>query len=121
MGVNEYLKVSENRYEHLKDFATEPDAKGKVSFNTLGNLFIHTLKTRESDNPYLNLHIKKMDLSSEQLSKMRQEQEDNVKTSKEISLPDIPVFNVPSIDMSIFEEEDVVAKNAPTKLTKELF
>ena len=122
MGVNEYLKVSENRHEHLSEFATAPDAKGKVSFNTLGNLFIHTLKTRESDNPYLNLHIKKMDLSSEQLTKMKQEQEDNTKTnSKDISLPNIPSFSPPTIDMTIFEKEDIVAKNSPTELTTELF
>ena len=107
MGVNEYLKVSENRYEHLRDFMTVPDAKGKVSFNTLGNIFIHTLKTRESDNPYLNLHIKKMELSDDQLSKMKQEQSDKI-TEKEISLPNIPVFNnIPTFDITKHQETDL--------------
>lgn len=121
MGVNEYLKVSETRYEHLADFATAPDAKGKVSFDTLGNLFIHTLKTRESDNPYLNLHIKKMDLSEEQLSKMRQEQEDNKKTDDKVVVAP-PTFTPPVIDRTIFAEESTdLSKFAPTKLTKEIF
>ena len=120
MGVNEYLKVSENRYEHLKEYATEPDAKGRVSFNTLGNLFIHTLKTRESDNPYLNLHIQKMNLSEEQLGKMRQEQEDNKKTDAKDIIGNIPTFTPPVVDMTIFENKDV-SKFSPTDITPELF
>lgn len=107
MGINEYLKVHEDRYPYLKDYMTTPDAKGKVSFNTLGNLFIHTLKTRESDTPYSNIHIQKMDLSDDQLSKMKQEQSDKI-TEKEISLPNIPVFNAPPVfDMTKHQETDL--------------
>ena len=89
MGVNQYMNVNRERYDWLQDYMTEEDNKGKVSFNTLGNLFIHTLKTRESDQPYKNLYIKPMNLSSEQLDKMKQ----GVEESKSSPVVSAPVFN----------------------------
>lgn len=72
LGVNSYLKVNPDRYDWLSEFMEDPDKNGKVSFSTLANHFIWTLKTRESDEPYKNLFIRPMTLSSEQLEKMKQ-------------------------------------------------
>lgn len=94
LGVNEYLKVNPDRYDWLEEYMTDEDKKGKVSFNTLGNQFIHTLKTRESDAPYMNLHIRKMSYSTEQLDKMRQSVETREPT---VIVSDIPVFGAPKL------------------------
>lgn len=90
LGVNEYLSVNEDRYDWLKEYMTETDNKGKVSFNTMGNMFVFVLKTRESDTPYKNLFIKKMDLTDDQLLKMKQSIE--VKEPFKTASIDIPVF-----------------------------
>lgn len=94
LGVNSYLKVNPDRYEWLSEFMEEPDKNGKVSFSTLGNHFIWTLKTRESDEPYKNLFIRKMTLSSDQLDKMKQSVETplNVNGVKTISIPEFNGF-----------------------------
>lgn len=84
LGVNEFLKVNKDRYDWLEDFMTDEDDKGKVSFHSLGNMFYFVMKTRESDNPYKNLFIRKMELTEEQLEKMKSE----VKESpSEIQIP----------------------------------
>ena len=98
LGVNSYLKVNPDRYEWLSEFMEEPDKNGKVSFSTLANHFIWTLKTRESDEPYKNLHIRPMTLNSEQIEKMRQSVE-----TKSTSTPSFttPLFDTPPV----FEKE----------------
>jgi hypothetical protein len=89
MGINSYLKVNPDRYDWLSEFMEEPDKNGKVSFSTLANHFIWTLKTRESDEPYKNLHIRPMTLSSEQINKMKQ----SVDKTNNISFTSAPTFN----------------------------
>lgn len=84
LGVQEYMKVKKDRYTYLSDFMTSPDSKNNVSFKTIGNLYLHTVKTRESDHPYNNLHIQKMDLSEEQLNKMKMDVQ-----AEELSTPQI--------------------------------
>lgn len=71
MGVQEYMKVKQDRYPKLKEFMTNPDSKGNVNFKTLGCMFTSVLKVRDSDDVYDNLHIERMDLSEEQLNKMK--------------------------------------------------
>jgi hypothetical protein len=71
-GVQEFMKVNKERYEWLEEFMTDEDKNGKVSFRTLGNSFIFTLKTRESDYPYKNLYIHKKDISLEEIEKLKQ-------------------------------------------------
>lgn len=98
LGVNSYLKVNPDRYDWLKDEMQDEDKNGKVSFNTLGNMFKFVLKTRESDHPYKNLFVKKMELTSEQFEKMKQSIE--IKTE----LPSIPSFNPPIFNSTpVFE------------------
>lgn len=92
LGVNQYLKVSPDRYEYLSEFYGEKDAKGKVSFNTLGNLWSFVTKTRESDNPWKDMFIERMDLSEEQLTKMKQSVVSENK--KEFTVTDIPTFPI---------------------------
>lgn len=70
-GVEEYMKFKQDRYPELKEFMTRPNDKGFCSFNTLGNIFTHVLKIRESDEPLNNLHIESLNLSEEQLDKMK--------------------------------------------------
>lgn len=71
MGVTQFMKSHRERYDWLEEFYGEEDSNGKVSFETLGNMFYFVIKTRESDNPYKSLFIRKMELSNEQLEKMR--------------------------------------------------
>lgn len=98
LGVNQYLKVNRERYEWLEEFFGEEDKNGKVSFNTMGNMFLFVQKTRESDMPYKNLFIRKMDLTTDQLDKMKQ----SVSESKPIisfSTTQTPSFN--SVDFTV--------------------
>lgn len=95
LGVTSYLKVNPDRYDWLNEYMEDKDKNGKVSFSTLSNIFEFVLKTRESDNPYKNLFIRRMDLSSEQIDKMKQSIVQDTKT--DISLPPIPTFNTTPI------------------------
>ena len=97
LGVNSYLKVNPDRYEWLKDDMQDEDKNGKVSFNTLSNMFKFVLKTRESDHPYKNLFIKKMELTAEQFEKMKQ----SVEVKTEIASFSTPIFN----STPVFEKE----------------
>ena len=91
LGINNYLKINPDRYDWLTDFMDVEDKNGKTSFKTIGNMFEFVLKTRESDNPYKNLFIKPMQLTSEQLEKMKQ----SVETKETISTPSFsaPIFD----------------------------
>lgn len=102
LGVNSYLKVNPSRYEWLSEFMEEEDKNGKVSFSTLGNHFIWTLKTRESDESYKNLFIKPLDLTSDQLDKMRQSV-DKKPTQIQTPLFSTPTFEKPSPVKPLFD------------------
>lgn len=65
MGIEQYMKVNPNRYEYLSEHFGEEDSKGRVSFNTQGKIFVHMIKTRESDNNYSNLFVIEMDSQPE--------------------------------------------------------
>jgi replicative DNA helicase len=71
-SVTQYLKVSKERYDYLDEFFGEEDKNGRISFNTISNLFYFVTKVRESDSPWRDLFVKKMDLTSEQIEKMKQ-------------------------------------------------
>lgn len=117
LGVNSYLKVNPDRYEWLKDDMQDEDKNGKVSFNTLSNMFKFVLKTRESDHPYKNLFIKKMELTTEQFEKMKQSIE--VKTEiPSFSAPTFnsaPIFDATPLDLNKFEPnfKDLQGENSP--------
>lgn len=100
MGVMEYMHIIEDRYPELDKFKTVPNDRGFVSFVTTGNIFYHTLKTRESDSPFDRLYIEKMDLSSEQLSKLKLEERENRPQYANISAP---VFEHPSTELPVFD------------------
>lgn len=103
LGVNEFLKVNKDRYDWLEGFMTDEDDKGKVSFHSLGNMFYFVMKTRESDNPYKNLFIRPMELTEDQLDKMRSEVKDSPssisiptlrpKQTEENEYKDIPILS----------------------------
>lgn len=99
-AINQYLKVSKDRYDYLSDFYGDTDSKDRVSFSTLGNLFYFVTKMRESDNSWKNLYIRKMDLTDEQLNKMKQSFTEKSNTS--IS---IPTFNTPVFDSTPAEKK----------------
>lgn len=112
LGVNSYLKVNPDRYDWLSEYMEEPDKNGKVSFSTMANHFIWTLKTRESDEPYKNLHIRPMTLTSEQLNKMKQ----SIDVKQTIATPiftQTPIFeSLPNL--SSFEKSyDDLKDNSP--------
>lgn len=71
-SIDQYLKVNKNKYDYLDEFFGEEDKNERVSFTTTGNLFFFVTKTRESDNPWRDLFIKKLNLTEEQLNKMKQ-------------------------------------------------
>lgn len=89
-GVTEYMKFKPERYEEYSKFYSEIDSKGFVSFNTLGNMFYHVCKIRESDNMYDNLYVERMELNEQEFSKMKQ---DVQKVENKIG---IPVFQTSS-------------------------
>ena len=105
LGINSYLKVNPDRYEWLKENMQDADKNGKVSFDTLGNMFKFVLKTRESDHPYKNLFIKKMELTNEQFEKMKQ----SVVVESTPSFT-TPLFNTPPV----FEKEISLASFEPS-------
>jgi hypothetical protein len=87
LGVDQYMKVKRDRYPDLEEFATGPDHNGKVHFNTLGNMFYHLVKIRESDEIYNNLYIERMNLSDEQLSSMKMDSEVKDDNESVVSTP----------------------------------
>ena len=97
LGVENYMKIKPDRYPEYRDFFTISDNKGNVNFNTLGNMFFHIVKIRESDFSYENLHIEKMNISDEQLKRMTLDREE--KDSVVGNAP-IPVFAAPVFDMT---------------------
>lgn len=93
MGIHEYLKVNRDRYDWLNEFMTCEDNKGKVSFDMLGNMAYFVLKTRESDHPYKNLFIRKMDLTSEQIERMKQTTQTDTPTVQAMPVFDTTTYN----------------------------
>jgi len=91
MGVDYYMSIKKDRYPDLQEFMTIEDSKGKVHFNTLGNMFYHLVKIRESDKMYDNLHIEKMKLSDKQLEKMKMDSESKKEEESVVTSPP-PVF-----------------------------
>lgn len=93
-GISEYMKVYEDRYPDLKEFMTDPNEKGYVSFDTIGNYFYHIVKLRDSDYMYDNLYIEKMNISEEVITKMKMDVvEEKTPTFSDFKMP---VFNPPS-------------------------
>jgi archaellum biogenesis ATPase FlaH len=98
LGVEEYMKVNRDRYPDLEDFLTVEDSKGRSSFNTLGNMFYHMVKIRESDDMYNNLYIEKMNISEDQIKKMSMDAQ--AKDSNDVKLvaqKGKPVFETPPV------------------------
>lgn len=72
LGIEQYMSVNINRYSNLSEFYGETNLKGdRVSFSTLGNMFFHTVKVRDSDDIHDNLYIERMNISEEHLKKMK--------------------------------------------------
>lgn len=65
MGIQQYMKVSPERYSYLSEYFGDEDSKGRVSFNTEGKIFVHLIKTRESDTPFNDIFVIEMDISEE--------------------------------------------------------
>lgn len=106
LGVMEYMHILEDRYPELDKFKGLPNERGFVSFLTTGNIFYHIVKTRESDFPFDNLYIEKMDISTEHLDKMKLEADEK---KPEWGNTVIPIFSEKKDALPVFD------------LTKELF
>lgn len=83
-GIEQYMKVNPERYSYLEKYFGDEDTKGRRSFNTIGLIFFHIEKTRESDDPYRDIFVKEMNLSEEQKEKMKE---------PEIKAPVAPTFS----------------------------
>lgn len=101
-SIDQYLKVAKNRYDYLEEFFGEEDKNERVSFETTAKLFYFVTKTRESDTPWRDLFIKKMDLTEEQIIKMKQPSENKNPFTT-------PTFTVPTFDP--IEKEIPIAPN----------
>lgn len=75
LGVNEYMRFRDERYPELFEYMTPQDAKGYSSFNTIGCIYYHLVKLRDSDYPYDNLWIESLGYSEETLQKMKLDSE----------------------------------------------
>lgn len=107
LGIENYLKVKQDRYPNLSEFISAVDNKQRASYGTIGNIFYHVLKTRESDVPYDNLFIEEMNLSKDQKQKLEMDR----KETNEITI-DAPRFNsikeeIDFLDMAKFRDEDI--------------
>lgn len=100
LGIEQFLKVNPDRYDYLSEHFGEEDSKGRVSFNTMGKLFYKVIKTRESDEPWKDWYIEDMDISKNDLEKM--------KTDTQIEQETAPVFTggMPNFGTSTFDTED---------------
>lgn len=105
-SITQYLKVSKDRYDYLDEFFGEEDKNERVSFNTMSNLFYFVTKTRESDNPWKDLFIRKMDLTKEQIDKMKQSVE-----NKTTPFTNTPVFT-PTVDLTKHQPSFASLNNA---------
>tara|TARA_R110002012_G_scaffold247487_1_gene423163 strand:- start:170 stop:1288 length:1119 start_codon:yes stop_codon:yes gene_type:complete len=93
VGIEQFMKVSPDRYSYLSDHFGDEDSKGRVSFNTVGKLFFKVIKTRESDVIWKDLYITDMDLSEEEVEKLK-----NV--DKNTFVPsDKPIFSKPAAEI----------------------
>lgn len=106
-SIDQYLKVSKNKYDYLDEFFGEEDKNERVSFETVGNLFFFVTKMRESDDAWKDLFIKKMDLSKEQLGKMKQ----GIETVFSKPTIPIPIFDSPIVPTLNFA--DLEGENSP--------
>lgn len=104
-SIMEYLRFHEDRYDYLSEFFVA-ESKGKVSFDTVCNLFFFVTKIRESDNEWKNLFIRRLDLPKEQIDKIKKFKENETKAELS-AMPDLfkkePVVYTPPTDLSKFE------------------
>lgn len=56
LGVGEYSKLYTERYPNLEDFFLEEDSKGRASLITEGVNYIHLLKCREAEPPFIDIY-----------------------------------------------------------------
>lgn len=94
-GITEFMSFNPARYEYLSEFYAGEDNKGKQSFATVGNIFYFVTKVRDSDVPYENIHIERMDITSEMLNKMKQDVQ-----KEESATMNVPTFVLPSAKFS---------------------
>ena len=96
-SIDQYLKVNTNRYDYLSEFFGEEDKNDRVSFSTVGNLFFFVTKTRESDNAWKDLFIKRLDLNEDQLKKMKHSISENTFSSSAPIFTSVPLFEKESV------------------------
>lgn len=101
-SVREYLRFHEDRYDYLSDFFVA-EKQGKISFDTIGNLFYFVTKIRESDEEWKNLFIRKMELPKEQVEKMKKSSEESINNMSSVHIPTPPVFDATPINLQAFE------------------
>ncbi|AGO47731.1 replicative helicase, DnaB family [Cellulophaga phage phi4:1] len=103
MGISQYMKVNPDRYDYLSEYFGDEDSKGKVSFETENKIFVHLIKTRESDTPYKDIFVIEKDVSEE--SKARVSFKEKTPSGPKFTLPDEKtVFAEPEIKvLSPFE------------------
>lgn len=106
LSINQYLKVSKDRYDYLSDFFGEEDSKGRVSFNTTGNLFFFVTKMRESDQPTKDLYIRRMNISDDQFKKMQQSFEEKpfINSTPTFTNTPPPIFEDIPIKVTAFSD-----------------
>ena len=101
-AIDQYLKVSKDRYDYLEEFFGEEDNNGRVSFETISNLFFFVTKVRESDCDWKNIFALKMNMSKEQIDKMKQTLTDKP-TQIQTPLFSTPTFEKPSPVKPLFD------------------
>lgn len=96
-GIREYMKVKPDRYVDLKSFTTSEDKNGFTSFDAIGKLFYHILKLRDSDHMFDTLHIEELDISKEQMDKMKQSVDSTTSPFQTQSIQ-TPLFSIPTFE-----------------------
>lgn len=120
-GVQQYLKVSPERYDYLSDFFGDEDSTGKVSFNTIGNIFYFLTKLRESDVFNRDLYIEKMDYTDEQIKKMEDSIESKTPTLKAPTFGPRQTEENPFRDLPQLSPKDDIFDSTSTESTNPPF
>jgi replicative DNA helicase len=95
MGISEYSKLYTERYPNLKECFLLEDDKGRASLKTSGVNYVHLLKCREAEQPYIDIypHIFNRDVFEKENDNMQQ------------AMQAIPTFN--SLITPPTEEDDI--------------
>jgi hypothetical protein len=95
MGINEYSKLYMDRYPNLQECFLLADDKGRASLKTNGVNYVHLLKCREAEQPYIDIypHIYNREMFEKNNDNMQQAMS---------AIPEFKGFTLPTEEDDLF-------------------